>query len=330
MIMFFSVMSTSLTAPLAYSIQDNTHTSEEETFIEYDMETGTERVFTLSEVLASSAKGLNNIYEYVDDNGIRYTLPHPSSINTDTSFQSEDNNNPELPDRSILDDRPYLRVHNVTTGPYCKIVLIFMTFKTSSNTFIYTTGTGAMVGNKVLLTAGHVIYHTTQHLNPYEIRVFTNYDSAKNNKNELLNETGYYHPKSWVFSANFKSTGTIDYNYDWCYLEMWDPIGSDTGYFGITAPGTVNNLFIKVSGYPDYDAERFHQFRSYGYLDSTSQFRVKHTCSTRGGHSGAPLFDVSSIIEAIHTSNYDSTHNGGVVITSTLYNLLINKINETN
>lgn len=73
------------------------------------------------------------------------------------------------------------------------------------------------------------------------------------------------------------------------------------------------------------------QNTSSGHLDSTSTYRVRHTCSTQGGHSGAPLYSSSFVICGIHTSGTnDNTYNHGTRLTSELYTLLVNKINSSN
>lgn len=296
-------------------------TINDEKFVEYNAVTGQETVFTLNDVI-DGTNSLENVMQVQARNGTTYTLPYDPITHYDTGITDDMSRKP-------IDGSELNEVTNVNASPYCKTVLILAIFKKEDGSMIYSPGTGAMVGNKVLLTAGHVVYHTNYKINPVEIRVLLRYSNEKNSATDLANETDYYHPERWVFSANYRPE--IDTNYDWCYLTMFDDIGKTyTGWFGIgTTSGDIVGDSINVTGYPNVSGKRFRQFASSGIMDSTSEYRVRHTCSTYGGHSGAPLYSSSYVIWAVHTSGGNS-YNYGVRLTSTLYNLLVNRINETN
>lgn len=291
-----------------------------ESFIEFSIENTEGTTFTLSDI----GNGIET-YAMLDDAEEFYTSAYNLPIETET-VNSESS-------RAILPDQSYSLVSNVNTSPYSKTVLIYLKFQKDDGSFVYSVGTGFMVGNKVLLTAGHVIWHTTLQRNPYEIRVILKYSADHTYVTELSSVSTYYHPQSWVFSANFidNDAGTVDYNYDWCYLTMFADIGKTyTGWYGIgTTTGSITDKEIYVTGYPNVSGKRFNQYESSGVLNSTSSYRVSHTCSTEGGHSGSPLFSENYVVWGIHTASGGSSYNTGVRITKSLYTLLVNKKAET-
>lgn len=228
----------------------------------------------------------------------------------------------------IIDPDNYNYVQDVYQSPYCKAVIIALKFIYNGITH-YSQGTGFMVGDKVILTAGHVIWHTTFNIQPTEIRIYLRYSETKTDSTALFNDSGYYHPKSWVLSSNF-ARDEENYNYDWCYLTAWESIGyTYTGFFGIgTTTNDISEPTMYVTGYPNVAGRRYYQYWSSGSLDSISDYRVQHTCSTEGGHSGAPIYSNNYVVWSIHTS-HGTSMNYGVRITRTLYDLIINKRAET-
>lgn len=299
----------------------------DQVFIEHDYFTNTDTTFTMDDVI--SATPAISSHNALNENGCFYTQPYNLPEQTG-DFSTSDST---IGIQALLPGRPYEYVSNVNASPYSKTVLIYLYFEQDDGSIIRSSGTGFMIGDKVILTAGHVIWHTQLRRSPKEIRVFLKFDKSKTSLSQMDSETNYYHPKSWVYSSNFATTtGNLDYNYDWCYLTMFSSIGKTyTGWYGIaTTAGSITDKVINVTGYPDQNGEQFHQYKSNGILNSTSDYRVSHTCSTKGGHSGAPLYSNGYVVWAIHTASGGTTYNTGVRITPTLYKLLTNKIESTN
>lgn len=297
-----------------------TEPSSEETFIEIDYETREETVFTLEDVLPDQAT-----YSMNPTQGETYTLGYDLPGTEDCSASVSPN--------AIIPNRPYEQVTNVNVVPYCKTVLIVLMFIYPDGSEHHTVGTGFMVGNKVLLTAGHVIRHTRYDKSADEIRVYLRYDISQDEAKDVYDSaTTHYHPQSWVFSANYyDDSGNEDDRHDWCYMVMHEDIGNTyTGWYGIGTSGdAITNKAIYVTGYPDVDGKQYHQYKSNGVMNSYSEYEVTHTCSTEGGHSGAPLYSENYVAWGIHTAGGGIDYNWGVRITSSLYRLLVNKKEET-
>ena len=312
--------------------------TEDETFMEYDAQTGEITYFTLSDILEKERQRAvdgkeSKVQEVIEPDGTRYTLPSGPIVPSVSASKNEMSAGDEP--RTVFTDNPSTLVSNVYAQPYCKTVLVVVKFQKPNGQFEYCSGSGAMVGNKVLLTAAHVIYnvHYSPALTPYEIRVFQRVNTTKNSEESMFNESGYFHPHSWVISSNYLPD--VNANYDWCYLTMWDDIRyTYTGYYGIATNSNSNDKRnVHINGYPAVAGKSYHQYTSSGVMRSESLYRVKHRCSMESGQSGAPLYNDSYVVWAInthHAPSWDTGHNRGTRITQALYTLLINKINETN
>ncbi len=307
---------------------------DEETFIEHDAVTGKDTVFTLADLnMSYSVNSFGSVSENDSASGVFYTLPtEPEGAQVQLQESSDD----EVSPPSVLPGRPYSRVSDVTQTPYCKNTLIVCYRDLGNGVRSYSYGTGYMVGHRVMVTAGHCIWSEKYRSYPTQIRIFPRYDQYRSDPKTILNETDFYYAKVWVLSSNFAvAEGNPDDNYDWCYLTLFSPIGKTiTGTYGIAwKQGSIENKEIILSGYlhdeKDHPNEIFHQYESNGIMNSISGYRVRHNCSTRAGHSGSALSSVNYVSWGIHTAGATS-YNEGVRFTSTLYNLIINKINSTN
>ena len=96
------------------------------------------------------------------------------------------------------------------------------------------------------------------------------------------------------------------------------PIVRETGGLRDTPLKSKN---ITVSGYPDYKAYQYYQYKDSGKLSIDSKYTFSHTCSTRGGESGAPAYDSNNIVWGIHTSGGEKA-NYGCLITSALFDVI--------
>lgn len=280
-----------------------------ETFIEHDYETGEETIFTYADVVDS----LREIDpEYTD-----YTEPYHAD---EMVFENQITG--EITDPMTVQPGSSFNLIEEYVAPY-KYTVAIDVIKSNG---VVSSGTGFMVSKYVMLTCAHVVWGD----NVEEIKIYP----FNNEVITSLEDEPYYHPRSWVVSTNYSNSTSQDMEdrYDWCYITLHEPLGEETGYYSFTTiSDNVSNLIVNVTGYPGNNNiipnfQRYGQYMSSGRLSVLNEQRVVHSCSTLAGQSGAPIYKVGNRVVAIHTGGGESNY--GVRITTTLYNLLVNKINE--
>jgi len=249
----------------------------------YDYETGVETVIPVEEFMLTENAKMNATEEMIS--------PAHNVAST----------------RSIIGVDNRVKV-NPNTSPYCKILCLNLGRDTNGDgkSDSWALGTGFMVYDNLMLTAGHCMYNSTG--NVKEMRIYVKQSGSS------LNST-YYYPASWVMSQAFIDNPN-DPNYDWCVVKLQNNLGSQIGWFGYGT--TSSSKSVTVSGYPDNTAHRFYQYAASGTMTVSNDFRVSHNCDTEGGESGAPIFDSDHIAWGIHTHG----GNSGVRINSYLFNLI--------
>ncbi|MCR1163320.1 serine protease [Paenarthrobacter sp. UW852] len=116
----------------------------------------------------------------------------------------------------------------------------------------------------------------------------------------------------WIDSANT--------NADWGVIKLDCTIGNTTGWLNYTGTtASLNGTTATVRGYPG-DKAFGTMWSMTGTIDSSATEKVYYKMDTFGGQSGAPVYNSSNTLVAIHT-NGGST-NSGTRITPTLANYL--------
>lgn len=243
----------------------------------------------------------------VVDNADMYSAPYTPNAEVSNAMSTY----------GILPGGSIKPVPDVTKSPYSKVVLLRIGFDTNNNGQIdqWSTGTGFMVKNKVLLTACHTIWHTTYKVNAKEFRVCPKYNSS-------AEPSSYYYPSQWTYPVEY-TTAADNTKYDWCVVQMQSNVGQQTGYFGYRTASnypSVAEKLLTVSGYPS--SHKFYQYYDTGNLYSVSSGLVKYRISTEGGQSGGPVFDEDNFVWAIHTGSGVPNYNVGVEISSTIISVI--------
>jgi V8-like Glu-specific endopeptidase len=150
-------------------------------------------------------------------------------------------------------------------------------------------GTGALIGDRVVVTAGHMVPWASGSVGPWWIRFVPAY----------FNGTSLYGAgvESYVSDARGYNTGGT--GYDWAILRLYEPLGSSLGYFGYNSYSTNwNNLPVWSNiGYPgDIDNAEEPAFQQGFTINDTDgdsnggEELETQNCDLNHGNSGGPCF----------------------------------------
>lgn len=195
------------------------------------------------------------------------------------------------------DDRTEIK--NVTTFPYRAVVEITAYFSGGGTL----TGTGAMVGEKTVLTAGHVVYDQ---------------DYGWATKVEIVPGgvlSGYDTYAGYQFTSVIGWTQNADFEYDYAVIQLEESPG--VGYFGTHAETTANlkKDSFYAYGFPDdKDDGTLWRTGSGAYLISDRRFYFDGYSTD--GLSGSPVVaqDDTEYILGILSGNMATTSGKRVIV----------------
>lgn len=226
---------------------------------------------------------------------------YSSQLENSTS-NSEENVYEENSSRTIIEEtrRDRERV-DVNQEPY-KAVCYIMAYYYGEDTRV---GTGFLVGNDVLMTAGHILYDDLTDDGIYNPRFPDKVEVYPGGYMPLGSEFIYSEFETKVSSIFIQKeyfeeeiTGC-----DWAVCILQDNVGLQTGYFDIAVTGdeilTENSFLI---GYPGISA----MFKNFGTIRRDSNNIIYYDISTESGNSGSPVFigDNNYIVQGIHVSGF--------------------------
>lgn len=169
------------------------------------------------------------------------------------------------------------------------------------------TGTGFMISNRWMMTAGHCMYCTQHHKPVKYASFFFGYEDERNYL--LFQDAGC---TIWVSESVQEER---DYHEDdYAFVRFDDPIGEYTGCFGYwyDAPDSIiESEAIYCVGYRDGVLKS-----DYDWVRVLNSKFLTHTIDMVAGNSGCPLFDKDYYVVAINTAEArDGTENYGVRLT---------------
>ncbi len=176
-------------------------------------------------------------------------------------------------------------VSNHLSTPYRQIVLLHMRF---TNGVIYQ-GTGTMIGEDTVLTAGHNVYSPTmgwaKELTVYAGKKGDQYTIGKAKAKKM------YALKSWT-NASKKDA-------DFAIVKLDSKLGKKTGTLGITSQIKKDDK-LEISGFPGNKPGQM-QYRASGHLIKTTKNSLYYDVDTSPGQSGSAVRNEQNKIVAVHT-----------------------------
>jgi V8-like Glu-specific endopeptidase len=220
------------------------------------------------------------------------------------------------------DDR--IKITNTTTYPWRTHCKLYMRFRGVDNRDYWYSGSGTLIGNKYVITAGHCVY---------------NHDRVGGQKLGWAREiqaypglNGSYAPYGRANATYLRSwTGWVnngDFNWDIALVTLNRTVGNSTGWLGYGSFGSLNGQTANLSGYPGNRDNGVGQYYHYGPVVSSSSHRVNYRVDTSPGQSGSGVYLIQGAnryVFAAHSTG-GSTDNGGTRIESTKFWWLYNAI----
>lgn len=169
---------------------------------------------------------------------------------------------------------------------------------------------GALISDDTVLTAGHCVHEGGTGSDAdysWGVRVAPGRNGSTDpygtcGATQLLTD------QRWIDSAN--------QNADWGIIKLDCTVGNTTGwlnYAGTT--GSLDGTTATVRGYPG-DKPRGTMWTMTGSIYSSQAEKLYYKMDTYGGQSGAPVYNASTVIVAIHA--YGGSTNSGTRITPSL------------
>lgn len=216
------------------------------------------------------------------------------------------------PNAYIGEDESYeiLDTYNMPYKAVCNLVTHWD--KNGDGISDYTAGgTGCMVGRKVLLTAGHLIYK---------------HDGTKCVGIDVYpSQQRYYTPYSYkakkIF-ANPRYEESFSNGKDWGIIILNGYAGDKTGWLDATNCNNVDMIGEEVSviGYPGgKDQNRVTMWRSDGKVVGQGNNFLRYDCDSTNGNSGSPVINSNNQIVAVHSGGTENVSNVGAKVINDLY-----------
>ena len=217
--------------------------------------------------------------------------------------------------REIIGYDTRSKVSNPLAFPYYATVQIITFFSNETKK----QGTGFMISEDVLLTAGHCITSSDPNATVTSMMVYAgksgNSYTVSSSVDTFYTDTKYEGPTSG------------DYDWDYGIVVLDEAIGNTTGWLGLHygSSSDLKSGTIFVTGYPletlDDDAYPT-MYISSGSVSRVRTYRFTHDADTSEGQSGSPVYkyieDYGYVAVGIHVAGGNTARR----ITETLYNWL--------
>ena len=259
-----------------------------EALVSYNQETGLTTVTELKD-----KTGLDTQTEPYIPQGLEVAVPEPN-----------------ISPFGVIGNDNRSQITNVNVYPYSTMVYLEINFGNGK----IAPGTGTLVGNNLILTAGHCVY----------------FEGLGWAQSIVVKPGGSLSSFSSVTTSDIHSVvgwvNNLDDDYDYGVIRVSSNIGQDTGYLGTrsySSNSSLNGKDIYQYGYP-LDKSAGTLWYDTGTISSVSARRFNHNADTVGGNSGGPVVLTSDwqYIVGIHTQQENSNYNSATRIVTDIINYL--------
>ncbi len=205
------------------------------------------------------------------------------------------------------------KVNNASLFPYRAIARLDITKNDGTKTY----ASGALIGDRLLATAGHCIVQNGERIKSVTLEFGRNGSSVYYTTSDI---------ETYILRGDYATNPTFEGDY--AFIVLKKGISNITGHFGIQSAISVGDT-IYTAGYPQ-DKGGKDMYLAQGTVLNVETDRVYYDADTVGGQSGSPVFVVNGgkiNVVAIHTHGTYTpdavgASNGGRRIEAGLYNWL--------
>ncbi len=210
---------------------------------------------------------------------------------------------------------------NTTSVPWIKHTKMLMRFGTS-----YYVCSASLASRNVVITAGHCIYNHSEGGWADEVWVYAAQTDRVYPDNLVDYPYSIAHIKSSSTMQSYSAwTNSADLNWDWGWVELDRDLGNRVGWMG----RETNNEFgsLNLNGYPaegayGYDGRTQYYGYDAGNVRDYTSHRIEMDAYTFGGHSGGPVWRLSSGVRRLQGVNSTSNRAGyaeATLLTNTIF-----------
>lgn len=217
----------------------------------------------------------------------------PQKRAKETAFTSS-----ELQPRTIFGEDDRRRVEDTTKFPYSAVVFIQVTYEDGS---IYN-GTGSMISSDTVLTAAHIIYDRERKQWAKEVEVHAGLV-------DHFPTLGYTKSSKLLALDGWLTNQYVPYAFDLGLIKLQEPIGFDTGWFGLSDQAEQPGLPITSIGFPG-DKPAQSMWEVAGSVAWFTYENLHYHFDTFDGQSGSPVLNTQQQILAVNAYSGTETNFG--------------------
>ncbi len=198
------------------------------------------------------------------------------------------NYEPKTKQRVIVGNDDRNGMMSINKYPYSATCLIISYYSDGTSYM----GSGAIISQDKVLTSGHNLYDYDKKLWVTSVDVIPTAFGGTEFSNILIKPYGTTYSKQVWVGSTYKSYN--DPRGDWGVISLADPIGNETGWYGLQGYGDASNLNNKTAvsrGYPVLNKYRlyFEMYEAPGRIYNVTSHMFDTDIDVEKGQSGSPV-----------------------------------------